>query len=104
MQVPAHNPTPGPVLVTDDGATLGGGEWGLVDGDLELVQDAVDNQRLIIFPQGLPDDADPEILAQVYPTPDVEHDADDASAAPAPDDEDAPKIPPAKGTTRKATR
>lgn len=63
--VPAHNLLDVPVIIDGEGRTLGGGEWGSVDPDVYAVQAAVDAERLVIFPQGLPDGADPVILAAV---------------------------------------
>lgn len=91
--IPAHNPLTVPVIIDADGRQLGGGEWGQVDPDLELVRDAESAQRLILFPAGLPDDADPAILAAVYPTPSADGDASapDPSAVDGDDEPESPK-------------
>lgn len=59
MLKPAKNTSSGPVVIDDEGHTLGGGEWGQVDPDAQRVKDAVDAGLLVITDHG-PDDAPAE--------------------------------------------
>lgn len=97
--IPAHNPLSVPVIIDADGRQLGGGEWGQVDAGLDIVRDAEAAQRLILFPQGLPDDADPAITAAVYPVPSAEGDASapDPSAVDGDDELESPKTTAKRG-------
>lgn len=87
--IPAHNPLVSPVVIDAKGRQLGGGEWGPVDPEERAVIDAEAAHRLILFPQGLPDDCDPAVRAACYPsevaTPDTSAPGgdDDTAAAPA---------------------
>lgn len=56
MSKPAKNTTDGPVVIDDDGHTLGGGEWGQVDPDAHRVQDLVAAGFLVVTDHG-PEDA-----------------------------------------------
>lgn len=48
MTKPAKNTSSGPVVIDDEGHTLGGGEWGQVDPDAQQVKDAVDAGLLVV--------------------------------------------------------
>lgn len=62
--IPAHNPLDVQVVIDADGRTLAGGAWGAVEPTDEVAA-AVEAGRLLAFPDGLPGDADPAILAAV---------------------------------------
>lgn len=51
---PAHNPSDQPIVIDEDGHTLGGGEWGAVDPNEPSVLAAVAGGSLVI-----PDDLGP---------------------------------------------
>lgn len=103
--VPAHNPLDVPVVIDEEGRQLAGGAWALVP-DTDEVRDAEAAQRLVLFPGGLPDDADPAILEAVYGSTDASpadpDDELDGDLEPSP----SPSTAAAKKATgsRKATR
>ena len=66
-QIPAFNPTDRPVVIDDEGRQLGGGEWGRVDPDASPVVTALGLGALLVYPDGLGDDPDPEIARAVGP-------------------------------------
>lgn len=50
MYVPGRNMTDGPVVIDEDGRTLGGSEWGVIDRFDPVAVDAVGSSRVRIFP------------------------------------------------------
>lgn len=60
MRKPAYNPTSQPVVIDDEGHTLGGGEWASVDPASDRVTAAVEAGDLIVRDE-LPPSADPQI-------------------------------------------
>jgi hypothetical protein len=53
MLVTAHNVTDSPIVVTPEGHSLGGGEWGTVEDTYDPVIDAVGRGAIHLFPQGI---------------------------------------------------
>lgn len=61
--VPAQNVTAGPIVIDDEGRTLGGGEWGPVDRHDPHAQQAIGDARIAIHPDLDPDAADLDAAA-----------------------------------------
>lgn len=83
----AFNPTDSPVIVSKDGRTLGGGEFGPVDADDKAVQAAVDADRLVWRDDAAEVDADErneQATAALEQLAEVEQAASDATSSTTP--------------------
>lgn len=95
MPKPAYNPTDRPVVIDDDGHTLGGREWGAADPDTDRVRALVDAGELVLR-DDLPKNADPQVRAAVEAAmgrpsaaePAGEGTADPGESAPSPANDD----------------
>jgi hypothetical protein len=61
---PAFNGTDQPLVIDDDGRTLGGNEWGAVDADTDRVKTHVEAGSLIVVdPESISEAANPDAVA-----------------------------------------
>lgn len=72
MYATAKNTSAAPLVIDEDGRTIGGGEWGTVDTTSTTVRAAVDAGSIVVrrdLDSGdVPDDADPALRAAVETT------------------------------------